>query len=74
MEFWPTTPEERVEAFRTIVRDKTFAKIDGTAIDLTTASFVCQILDAINDDNKRKFIAMDAKRMALIALKLANGK
>jgi hypothetical protein len=71
MDYWPKTPEERLAAFRQIVADKSYAKIDGTAIDLTTANIVCQAHDALNPDNQAKFRALPTVKMALVALKLA---
>ena len=70
MEYWPQTPEERVSAFKSVVADKAYAKIDGTMIDLFSANVVVQVYDAISDENKSKFSNFPAGKMALLAFKL----
>lgn len=70
MDHWPTTPEERIAAFRAIVTEWDYAKIDGVMVDGFTASVVVQVYDALNDANRAKFSALSAKKMALVALKL----
>ncbi|MGW8177785.1 MAG: hypothetical protein ACWGQW_03210 [bacterium] len=70
MDFHPKTPEERIAAFRQIVDDKAYAKIDGCMIDLFSANYVVQVYDALNETNKQKFASRVAPLMTHIAFKL----
>lgn len=71
---WPKTGQERIDAFRRIVTECQYAKIDGAMIDLFSANCVVQIYDVLSDMNKEKYAALPANKMALVALKLANRK
>jgi hypothetical protein len=68
------TPDERVAAFRKIVAEKQYAKIDGVMVDLFSASAVVQVYDALNPDNQKKYAAMPAAKMAAAAFQLMKGK
>lgn len=70
MEYHPKSPEERVAAFRQIVEDKAYAKIDGCMIDLFSANYVVQVYDALNVTNKAAFSNFMADRMVNIAFSL----
>ena len=61
---------ERINAIRRVVDNKQYAKIDGQMADLFTCSLVCQVYDALNDDNKLKFSSMPYPKMATVAFKL----
>lgn len=65
---------DRIEAFRRIVETRSLSKIDGVTVDLWTASTVLAVYEALNDANRAKFAAMNAHRMAHVALKLASGR
>lgn len=67
------SPDERIAAFRRIVAEKQYAKIDGTMIDLFSASVVVNVYDALNEENRAKFAAMRADRMGIVAFKLMKG-
>ena len=45
-------------------------EIDGTKLDLTSASAIVKVLDAINDQNKERFLSMPVDKMAQIAFKM----
>lgn len=70
-EIMTDNPAARIAAFRRVVAEKQYAKIDGTMIDLFSASIVVQVYDALNDANKAKLAAMSAGKMALIAMEVA---
>lgn len=70
MDYHPTSPEERISAFRKIVEKKAYAKIDGFMVDLFTANYVVQIYDMLNDTNKQKYANHKANCMANIAFQL----
>ena len=72
LECWPKTNEERIAAFRRIVAECQYAKLENTMIDLFSANCVVQVYDALNPENQAKFSALPAGKMALVALKLAN--
>jgi hypothetical protein len=65
-------PQDRINAIRQIVNDCQYAKVDGTMIDLFTASTICQVYDALNDENKIKFASLPAYKMGTIAFKLVS--
>lgn len=66
----PKTGEERIAAFRSIVERRTFAKIDGTDVDLFSAGCVVQIHDVLSEDARAKFVTFRARRMVAIAYAL----
>lgn len=67
------TPDERVAAFREIVRTKAFGKIDGCGVDLFSASTVVAVYDALNETNRAKFASLKVREMVLLAFRLAKG-
>lgn len=64
----------RIEKFRKIVADCQRAKIDGTNIDLFSASAVVKVYDALNEENRAKFASVPAPKMVAIAWRLINNK
>jgi len=55
---------------RQIVSDKQRGEVEGVMVDLFTASAIVSVLDAINDTNKEKLLALPVDRMADIAFKM----
>ena len=55
---------------RQIVSDKQRGKVEGVMVDLFTASAIVSVLDAINEINKEKLLALPVERMADIAFKM----
>lgn len=70
MDYHPTSPEERISAFRQIVEKKQYAKIDGKMIDLFSANYVVQIYDALNKINQHNFAKKPASIMVHLAFKI----
>ena len=70
----PANAAERIAAFRDIVTNKQYAKIDGTMIDLFTASLVVQVYDALNDENKQKLMTFPAARVSAICYQITKKK
>lgn len=73
----PVSPSERIAAFRKIIEEHQYAKIDGQMIDGFSASAVIQVYDALNPGNQAKFSRFLAPVMCHIAfgvLKKAGGK
>jgi hypothetical protein len=66
----PKTGTERIAAVRQIVERKQYAKIDGQAVDLFSASAIVAVYDALNESNREKFCSLPVGKMALIAFKL----
>lgn len=61
----------RIAKFRKIVKTKSFGKVDGTPVDLFSASAVTQVYDALSKPaNQRKYAKMDPVEMISIAYKL----
>ena len=57
-------------ALRQIVADKERGKVGGTMVDLFTASAIVSVLDAVNETNKEKLLALPVDRMATIAFNM----
>jgi len=57
-------------ALRQIVADKERGKVEGTMVDLFTASAIVSVLDAVNETNKEKLLALPVDRMATIAFNM----
>ena len=55
---------------RQIVADKQMGKVDGTSVDMTSASVILQVLDALNPQNREKYLNLPVKDMADIAFKM----
>jgi len=72
MDYFPDTAVERIAAFREVLDKKSYAKIDGTMIDLTTANIVVQVYNTLSDDNKQKFAKHKSYCMASIAFKMVS--
>lgn len=64
------TGDERIAAFRRIVGEKQYAKIDGVAVDLFSASAVVAVYDKLSPENQERFRNLPPAKMASIALKL----
>jgi len=61
---------DRIAALRQIVEQKQYAKVDGTMMDLFSASTIVQVYDALSPANKQKFTSMPAGKMGVLAFKL----
>lgn len=55
---------------RKIVDEEQAAKIEGTMVDLFSASAIVSVLDAINPANKERFLKLPVGNMASIAFKM----
>ena len=63
-------PQVKIDAFRQIVTDKSYSKIDGVAIDLFSASAVIAVYDALSEENRVKFLVLSVVKMCKLAYKL----
>ena len=63
-----SNPKE--DALRQIVADKQMGKVDGTSVDMTSANVILQVLDALNPQNREKYLNLPVKDMADIAFKM----
>ena len=63
-----SNPKE--DALRQIVADKQMGKVDGTSVDMTSANVILQVLDALNPQNREKYLNPPVKDMADIAFKM----
>ena len=61
---------DKEQQLRDIVDQKQMGEIDGSKVDLTSASAIVKVLDAINDQNKERFLNMPVDKMAQIAFKM----
>lgn len=66
----PTSPAERIAAIRDVVERGAFAKVDGVAVDLTTAGAIIAVYDALNETNRARFAGFRVDQMARMAWKL----
>ena len=55
---------------RQIVSDKQRGKVEGTMVDLFSASAIVSVLDALNEMNKEKFLKLPVDRMAEMAFRM----
>ena len=55
---------------RQIVSDKQRGKVEGTMVDLFSASAIVSVLDALNETNKEKFLKLPVDRMSEIAFRM----
>ena len=60
-----------VEACRLIKTELGYSKFRGVLVDSFTASAIVAVYDALNEDNRKKFEAVDdVKKMAKVAFSL----
>lgn len=65
------TPEQREEGFRKIVNECAFGNVeDCIGVDLFTANYVVQVMDNLNEENKKKFLSYPASHMIAITWRL----
>ena len=64
------TPAEKLAALRDIVAEGQYAKIDGSTVDLFSASVMTRVYDALNEVNRAKFLALPISKMAKLAFQL----
>lgn len=62
--------EDKIQAFRRIVDRKSYAKIDGVTVDLFSASAAVAVFDGLNEVNRAKFVGLNVRQMAIMALRL----
>jgi hypothetical protein len=65
---------DRLAALRTIVKDHQAARVEGLFVDVTTASMVVGIHDALNEKNQKTFAAFTLRRMVDLGWKLVSKK
>jgi hypothetical protein len=61
-----------IEKVRWVVDNRQYNRVNGTFMDMMTASVIIQIYDALSETNKVKFAAMKVARMAEVAFKIAD--
>lgn len=61
---------DRMASIRAIVDNKQYAKVDGFMIDLFTASAICNVYDALSEDNREKYSKFPAAKMGIVAHQL----
>lgn len=53
----------RIDRLRWIVHHHQAVRTEGLLVDVTTAAMLVKVHDALNDDNKVKFLALSIRRM-----------
>jgi len=66
----PGNSQERIDAIRSIVDKCQYGKVDGTTVDLFSASAIVKVYDALSDQNKAKFASQPVGVMAHMAFRL----
>lgn len=66
----PRSADERIAAIRDVVERGAYAKVDGVALDLTTAGAIIAVYDALSETNRARFAAFRVDQMARMAWKL----
>lgn len=62
--------EEKLNAIRSIVKNKQRGKINGQAVDLTSASMIVLVADNLSEKNRKVYLNMPVAKMADVAFKL----
>lgn len=60
----------KIEKFRNILKTKTLAKIEGTAVDIMTANAIVTVYDNLSPQYQEKFMGFSVSQMATIAWKM----
>lgn len=60
----------KIEKFRSIVREKAAAEVDGIEVDLFSASAVVKVYDSISTKNKERFLQEPAQVMVWLAFSI----
>ena len=66
--------EDKIDALRRIVAECQAGKVDGTTVDLFSASAIVSVYDSLNPENQAKYIELPVAKMAQIAFKLTKPK
>lgn len=61
---------KKIEQFRRIVREMTAAEIDGIEVDITSASAVVTVYEALSKRNRERFLLEPAQVMIWLAFDL----
>ena len=62
--------DSKEDVLRQIVAQGQRAKVQGTMVDLFSASAIVTVLDALSPENKKKYLELEPLKMAQIAFKL----
>ena len=62
--------DDKEAALRRIVADAQAGQVDGVEVDLYSASAIVKVLDALNPQNKERYLALDPLTMAEMAMKM----
>lgn len=60
----------KLAALRDIVKSHQYAKIDGVMVDGFSASAMVQVVDALNPENRQKYLSLSISKMATVAFRL----
>lgn len=61
-----------IDALREAVKARSYANINGTTVDLFSASAVIAVFDAVNETNRQKLLALPVPRMVSLAFSALN--
>ena len=65
---------EKLDAIRSIVKNKQHAEVNGQPLDMQTANAITTVADNLSAKNKRLFLDMPIKKMADVSFKLIKRK
>ena len=65
-----TNANAKEDAIRELASAATAGKVDGADVDPQQASAIVQVLDALSDDAKNRFLKLDVSQMAEMAMRL----
>jgi hypothetical protein len=65
-----TDPEARITAIQGVFITRQYAIVDACAVDYRSASAIVTVYRALSADNRAKYIAMPAPKMARIAFQI----
>lgn len=64
----------RIDRLRWIVANHQASRTEGVFMDGFTASMLVQVHDALNEENRAKFLALPIRKMVSVGWQLAKGK
>jgi hypothetical protein len=66
----PPWPQDKLGRLRAIVDRKQCNVIEGELVDLFSASVMVKVHDALNEENRARFMSLPICKMAKVAFKL----
>lgn len=66
----PSRKIPRIDRLRKIVAEHQATRTEGVFMDATTANMLVRVHDALNEENRAKFLALPIRKMVAVGWKL----